>query len=216
MYFYIFLYLVILVSGVLSNIVVVFVTSELSGKKVFEGKFWNVLLKVLAAIGGSLLAYLSNDHIGRKRCIFLINLFFLIGTLLLTYTQKIYFQLIGTIFSLLAIGMSTVTYPIYIYETVPNRSFGFFLTTYRLAVPFGEFLLNLVLIRFKVILKPPHLLLFFFFLFIGCMYVVIYILLFYQVVYAVWIMVVIQCVLTMLLPETMQYLLKKVYICIIV
>ena len=154
MYFYIFLYLIILVSGVFSNIVVVFVTSELSEKKVFEGEFWNVLLKILAAIAGSLLAYLFNDHIGRKRCIFLINLFFFVGTIVLTYTRKIYFQLIGTIFSLLAIGISTVTYPIYIYESVPNPSFGFFLTTYRLAIPFGEFLLNLVLIRFKVILKP--------------------------------------------------------------
>lgn len=204
---YIFLYSLILASCCLSNMVIVFVASEISQKKILEDMLLNILVKLLSTLAGSLISYVLNDLIGRKKTLLLMNLFFLIGTILITYTQKMYFQLIGAAFSLVAIGISTVTNPIYIYETIPHVALSFFFASYKYSIPFGEFLLNLILIRFKVSSKT----FFFSSFFFWCMYMyVINLYIFYQVVYAVWICLLIQSFMMLLLPETMHYLLKKV------
>lgn len=100
-----------------------------------EGFVVSILL--LGAIIGVIFAGTIADRFGRKRAILLPAFLFFIGTMISSYVDGIAQFMIGRFITGFAVGLSSITVPLYLAEIAPAKSRGAFVSIHQLVVTVG-------------------------------------------------------------------------------
>jgi SP family galactose:H+ symporter-like MFS transporter len=92
---------------------------------------------LIGAMCGSLLSGRLTDRFGRRRLMLVISILFIIGTIIASFANQVYFILFGRLFIGLAIGMGSYTAPLYIAEVSPYEWRGGLVSLNQLAITIG-------------------------------------------------------------------------------
>ncbi len=96
-----------------------------------------VALLPLGAVIGALFAGYCTDRFGRRKIILVASLIFILAALFMSLAPTVLFLLIGRSLAGLAIGVSSMTVPLYLSELSPPKKRGFCVSTNQLMVTVG-------------------------------------------------------------------------------
>ncbi|WJX21778.1 Integrin alpha chain-like protein (Alpha-int1) [Trifolium repens] len=96
-----------------------------------------------AALGGSI-----NDHYGRKKATIIADAIFILGAIVMSAAPDPYILILGRVFVGLAVGIASVTAPVYIAELSPSEIRGSLVATNVLMITAGQFISYLVNLAF--------------------------------------------------------------------
>ena len=107
---------------------------------------WAVVqsLMTVGALFGSLPAGFIIDLIGRRVSIFLTNIFFILGTVLMSVFSNYYVFCGGRLLIGFGIGICSAAIPTYINELSPSTKRGFLVTFHQLFITIGIFVSQLL------------------------------------------------------------------------
>eukprot|EP01018_Ginkgo_biloba_P032817 Gb_10436 [translate_table: standard] len=120
-------------------------------KEVDESSFLQetiVSMAIAGAIIGAAIGGWLNDAYGRKKTTILADIFFIIGSICMSAAPDPYVLIFGRILVGLAVGMASITAPIYIAEASPSEIRGGLVSTNVLMTTGGQFLSYLVNLAF--------------------------------------------------------------------
>jgi sugar porter (SP) family MFS transporter len=98
---------------------------------------FTVSIVLIGAIVGAFLAGGASDQFGRRLTLISAGLVFAVGALLSAFATSIVVLLIGRVIVGLAIGISSVTAPLYISEAAPRQTRGALVSLYQFAITIG-------------------------------------------------------------------------------
>uniref|UniRef100_A0A914CEZ4 Major facilitator superfamily (MFS) profile domain-containing protein n=1 Tax=Acrobeloides nanus TaxID=290746 RepID=A0A914CEZ4_9BILA len=93
---------------------------------------------------GSLLAGPISDSIGRKKTIMISSVIYALGTLVCALAITKILLLVGRILLGLAVGLSSMTIPVYLSESTPTHVRGKFVTGFNLTINIGQVISNIM------------------------------------------------------------------------
>jgi SP family myo-inositol transporter-like MFS transporter 13 len=97
-----------------------------------------------AALGGGSI----NDHYGRKKATIIADAIFILGAIVMSAAPDPYILILGRVFVGLAVGIASVTAPVYIAELSPSEIRGSLVATNVLMITAGQFISYLVNLAF--------------------------------------------------------------------
>lgn len=103
-----------------------------------------VSIVLLGAVLGVLFSGMVADHYGRKKAILLPAALFTVGTAIVCASSSIYLFLLGRFITGTAVGLISMTAPLYLAEIAPSRLRGTFVCVHQLIVTLGILVAYLV------------------------------------------------------------------------
>ena len=108
---------------------------------------WQEMIVSITVGGAAAFAMIggwATEHFGRKKVIMASSLLFTLGSLLLAAANGRGLLLTGRLIVGCAIGLSSMTVPMYIVEAAPQKQRGRLVTLQNLAITFGQFFAALI------------------------------------------------------------------------
>ncbi|MBX3719665.1 MAG: sugar porter family MFS transporter [Parachlamydiales bacterium] len=121
-------------TGIISG-ALIFLAPAFSLSPIDEGFVVSIIL--LGAIGGALISGTLADWLGRKKTILLTALIFILGATIISVSQTFFFLSIGRAVTGIAVGIISLTAPLYIAEISPPHYRGRFVSLSQLATTVG-------------------------------------------------------------------------------
>jgi MFS transporter, SP family, galactose:H+ symporter len=121
-------------TGIISG-ALLFITEQFNLTTLEQGLIVSIIL--IGGVAGALCGGLLTDFLGRKRTLFLTVILFLVGTFCLYDAQTYGLLMIGRFIAGLAIGIGSVTAPLYIAEISPSRNRGALVSLNQLMITIG-------------------------------------------------------------------------------
>jgi SP family sugar:H+ symporter-like MFS transporter len=111
-------------------------TPATEGEKDRDKGLINGLFGVGATIGAIINPYVAEKY-GRRPCLTLSNLVFIVGASIQTYSPEMWVMWVGRVFSGMGVGMLSMCVPVYITECAPEHRRGVLGTLWQIAVTSG-------------------------------------------------------------------------------
>lgn len=135
--------------ALLSGLLIGYVTAVIAGALLFVSDQFSLLpaqqgllvsVILIGGFAGSLCCQYLIRPLGQKKTLMIIALIFIIGSLSAAFSHHFYLLVIARFIVGLAVGMATVSGPMYVAETSPVKYRGFFVGSVQLAITIGIFL----------------------------------------------------------------------------
>jgi SP family myo-inositol transporter-like MFS transporter 13 len=97
-------------------------------------------MAVAGAILGAAIGGWINDHYGRKKATIIADAIFILGAIVMSAAPDPYILILGRVFVGLAVGIASVTAPVYIAELSPSEIRGSLVATNVLMITGGQFI----------------------------------------------------------------------------
>ncbi|KAF7842880.1 inositol transporter 4-like [Senna tora] len=107
-----------------------------------------VSMALVGAALGSAIGGWINDQFGRKKAIFLADILFAIGSIIMAFAPDPYILIVGRVFVGFGVGMASMASPLYISEASPTRIRGSLVSLNNFLVTGGQFLSYLINLAF--------------------------------------------------------------------
>ncbi len=121
-------------TGIISG-ALIFLAPAFNLKAIDEGFIVSIIL--LGALGGALISGTLADWLGRKKTILLTALIFILGATIISVSHSFFFLSVGRAVTGLAVGIISLTAPLYIAEISPPHYRGRFVSLSQLATTIG-------------------------------------------------------------------------------
>ncbi len=121
-------------TGIISG-ALIFLSPDFNLGAIDEGFIVSIIL--LGALGGALISGTLADWLGRKKTILLTALIFIFGATIISVSHTFFFLSLGRAFTGLAVGIISLTAPLYIAEISPPHYRGRFVSLSQLATTIG-------------------------------------------------------------------------------
>ena len=121
-------------TGVISG-ALMYVSKEFSLSIMQQGHMVSIIL--IGALLGSMAGGALSDRLGRKKTILLTALIFLVGIGVAVLAKTVEVLLMGRFITGIAVGITSITIPLYLAEIAPPKNRGAFVSSYQLALTIG-------------------------------------------------------------------------------
>lgn len=103
-----------------------------------------VVSSIFSSVFGSMISVFFNEWQGRRRSILISSIFFLVGDFLMSITSNVGVIITGLVMSSIAIGISSMTVPIYISECAPAAVRGRLVAMFGIVILVGRFIAHTI------------------------------------------------------------------------